>query len=324
MKFLIPMPGLIRYPPEDFQPGSEHWQARLTCADWQRVARTAEELGFDGISVSEHHVVPVALEPNMGGWYPHAFTAMAFIAGATSKILVNCMASPLPYHHPVSMAKMISTLDVLSGGRVLPTFSVGMARGEFDALGVPFEKRGRITDEYIAAMKTLWSEPRPEFKGEYVQFSDVVFEPKPLQQPHPPLWFGGRSLAAMRRAAREGDGWAPSGGFVGKGPWFEDPEQLPELLSEIWEIRSAGGNSRPFDVHLSINAPRLSADHTLLAPLFAPQSAQEIVDEIGRLEALGVTWTTAFRLRPNAEEKSLDDYFENLQWIAGEVLAKCH
>ena len=321
MKFLTGLPGLSRYPPSRFPPGSDHWETRMTAADFQRVAQTADALGFDAISVSEHLVLPVDLEANMGAYWPHAFTAMAFLAGATSRIRVNASVIVLPYHHPVALAKAISTLDVLSNGRVMLTFGVGMAPGEFAALGVPFDRRGRVTDEYVAAMKVLWRDARPEFHGEWVEFHDVVFEPKPVQQPHPPVWFGGRSLASLWRAARHGDGWAPAGGALGKGPWFEGAEQLPDLLARVHEICAPLGGDRPFDVSLAVVNPRIGPGHSHLPPAFVPESAPQIVDEIGRLGLLGVTWTSV--TRPGADERSLDEHVDNLHWIADEVIAAC-
>src|SRR5580704_18799555 len=154
MKFSTGLPGVSRYPPSEFGPGNDNWQAHMKCEDFQRVASTADTLGFDAISVPEHLVLPVDLEPNMGAYWPHAFTAMAFIAGATSRIKVNAGVIVLPLHHPVALAKAVSTLDVLSSGRVMLTFGVGMAPAEFAALGVPFDRRGRVADEYVAAMKS--------------------------------------------------------------------------------------------------------------------------------------------------------------------------
>src|SRR5262245_43893362 len=241
VRFMTHMPGLMRYPPSQFPPGSDRWEARMTCADFQRVARAVDDLGFDALTVSEHLALPVDLEPNMGAWWPHAFTAMTFLAGATTRIRVNASVIVLPYHHPVAFAKAVSTLDVMSSGRVILTFGVGMAPAEFAALGVPVERRGRVTHGYVAAMETLWGNEQPEFHGEWVEFADVAFEPKPLQVPHPPLWFGGRSLASLDRAARLGSGWAPAGGLLGKGPWFEEPAQLPDLLARVRETRAELG-----------------------------------------------------------------------------------
>jgi probable F420-dependent oxidoreductase len=322
MKFLTGLPGLSRYPPSDFPPGTDHWQAHMSCADFQQIARAADDLGFDSISVSEHVALPAELEANMGAYWPHAMTGMAFIAGATTRIKVTASVMVLPYHHPVPLAKAISTLDVLSGGRVILSCGTGMAPAEFAAVGVPFERRGAVTDEYVAAMKELWTQDRPQFHGEWVQFSDIVFEPKPVQRPNPPLWFGGRALVALRRAARVGDGWAPNGGFLGKGPWFGEPEELPDLLAEVRETRAAAGIERPFDISLPVVRAGIGPGHTHRPPKFVPDSAAQIIDEIGRLAELGVTWTSVSR--PNATENSLTEYLDNLQWIAEEIFPHCH
>ena len=306
MRFSTGLPGLDRYPPSRYAGDTEPWQARLTTADFQRIARTADELGFDSISVSEHIVVPTSLTPNMGAHWPHAFTAMAFLAGATTRIRVNSAVIVLPYHHPVDFAKAVSTLDVLSGGRVTLTFGVGMAPGEFAALGVPFEHRGAVMDEYVAAMKCLWTSEAPVFAGEWVRFTDVVFEPKPVQQPHPPLWFGGRSLVSLRRAAREGDGWAPAGGLLGKGPWLEEPEQLPAMLESVAELR----DGRPLGVNYPLMQPRIGPNHTVQPPAFQPTSAQQIVDEVARLAGLGVTHTGVPSLADAPD--TLDGHLEGL------------
>jgi probable F420-dependent oxidoreductase len=321
MKFQTGLPGLTRYPPSDFAPGTDNWQARMSPSDFQRIAKTADDLGFDAIAVSEHVALPVEFEANMGAYWPHAFTGMAFMAGATTRIKVTASVMVLPYHHPVPLAKAVSTLDVLSGGRVILSCGTGMAPAEFAAVGVPFARRGAVTDEYVAAMKALWTQDRPEFQGEWVQFSDVVFEPKPVQRPNPPLWFGGMALVSLRRAARVGDGWVPNGGFLGTGPWFEGPETLPGLLAEVNDARAAAGIKGPFDVSLPVVRAGIGPGHTHLPPPFVPESAAQIIDEIGRLEALGVTWTSV--ARPNAPERSVDEHLDNLAWIAEEVMAHC-
>src|SRR5262249_50707546 len=113
-------------------------------------------------------------------------------------------------------AKALATLDHVSGGRVTLGAGAGWLKGEFELLGVPFEKRGAITDEYLRAMKALWTEERPSFHGQFVNFEDASFLPKCLQQPHIPIWIGGNSAAALRRAVAHGSGWAPLQGALGK------------------------------------------------------------------------------------------------------------
>ena len=137
--------------------------------------------------------MPNELAQTMGAPGPTRSPTMAFIAGATTRLSVNSCVMVLPYHEPIALAKAVATLDVLSGGRVLLTFGVGHAEVRISALGVPFERRGRIADEYLEAMQVLWTEDAPSYAGEFVSFRDVQFEPKPLQRPHPRIWIGGNS-----------------------------------------------------------------------------------------------------------------------------------
>ena len=117
----------------------------------------------------------------------------------------------LPYRNALLTAKVVSTLDALSGGRVILGIGVGWMEEEFDALGLDtFHQRGEVSDEYIKVFRTLWTSEQPNFTGQYVRFADIG-SPKPARQPHPPIWIGGHTPAAIRRAARLGDGWHPIG-----------------------------------------------------------------------------------------------------------------
>jgi probable F420-dependent oxidoreductase len=319
VRFSTGFPGLMRYPPDRFPPGADRWESRLTAADFQRIARTADDLGYDAISVPEHMVMPKDLVPHMGPYWPDAFTVMTFIAGATTRIRVNSSVIVLPYHHPVAFAKAVSTLDVLSGGRVTITVGAGMAPGEFAALGVPFRQRGRRTDEYLAVLKLLWTAEAPEFHGEFVDIVDVVFEPKPVQKPHPPLWIGGSSMAALRRAARVGDGWAPAGSQGGKGPWLQSLEDLPGFLDEARRCPGFTDREPSFDISMGLVQSRIGPDHQSLPNAEPPpRTAQEIIDRIGALQDAGVTWTSV--QKPGGPAESLDEYLDGLQWAVTEVI----
>jgi probable F420-dependent oxidoreductase len=117
-----------------------------------------------------------------------------------------------PHRPAVLTAKILSTIDVLSGGRLIVGVGAGWLKEEFEALGAPpFAERGAVTDEYLLAFRELWTKNEPRFEGRFVRFTDIIFAPKPVQKPHPPLWVGGESAPAMRRAARIGDGWYPIG-----------------------------------------------------------------------------------------------------------------
>jgi len=304
VKFWTGLPGLIHYPPV-----FEAWQADLAAADFQLLARTTEELGFDAIVVSEHIVMPVEQLELMGSYWTHAMTSMSFIAGATSRIAVNASVIVLPYHHPVTLAKAIATLDVLSGGRVIVSVGVGHAEREFEVLGVPFHERGKIADDSLAAMIELWTSDRPHHHSARVEFEDVVFEPKPVQRPHPPVWIGGNSRAAMRRAARH-DGWQP---------WLITVDDLPACLDYIRSQPGFDEKLRPFDVQMSVNNLAVDEEHRPVDPgstRTPAKGTQEIVDAIGKLAEAGVTWTSV----PLPPARSLEEHIDRLRWVSEEII----
>jgi probable F420-dependent oxidoreductase len=190
------------------------------------IAEKAEALGYGYLTVSDHIVVP----RNIHSTYPYSetgefpwsaggdldcmeqFTLLSWLAAVTSRIRLLTSVIVVPHRSPLFMAKSIATTDQLSGGRVTLGCGAGWMKEEFEALGLPpFEARGRVTDEYLKVMKTLWTEALPAYDGEFVKFSDIGADPKPVQAPHPPLWIGGESGPAIRRAASLGDGWYPFG-----------------------------------------------------------------------------------------------------------------
>jgi probable F420-dependent oxidoreductase len=137
---------------------------------------------------------------------------MAFLAAATRKIRLLTSVMVVPHRPPVFTAKALATIDVLSQGRVVVGVGAGWMDEEFQAVGAPpFSERGKVTDEYLRAFKTLWTQDDPRFEGRYVRFADISFLPKPVQKPHPPLWIGGESPAALRRVVALGDAWYPIG-----------------------------------------------------------------------------------------------------------------
>ena len=305
MKFSTSMPGVCLYPPI-----TQGWEADMRAEDFQLVARTADELGFDSIAVPEHIALPVEMVELMGAFWTHAMTVMSFVAGATSRIIVDSCVIVLPYHDPVILAKAVSTLDRLSGGRVRLSVGVGHAEREFEVFRVPFHERGRITDEYLAAMVELWTSEDPTFHGHYVAFDRVAFEPKPVQRPHPPIWVGGNSPAAMRRAARY-DGWFP---------WLVPAEELPPHLDYIRGLPEFEQRTRPFDVCLPVSILAVDEEHRPLnrtgGRVAAPTGTQAVIDAIGRLADIGVTWTSV----PMPPARSLAEYVDGLHRVAGEVL----
>jgi probable F420-dependent oxidoreductase len=305
MKFSTGLPGVCLYPPI-----AREWEAAMGPEDFQLVARTADELGFGSIAVPEHIVMPSEMAELMGPFWTHAMTVMAFVAGATSRLVVDSCVIVLPYHDPIVLAKAVSTLDRLSGGRVRLSIGVGHAEREFEILQVPFHERGRIADEYLAAMLELWTGEAPAFHGHYVEFERIAFEPKPVQVPHPPIWVGGNSRAAMERAARH-DGWFP---------WLITAEELPACLDYIRSLPDFEARTRPFDVALPVTTLAVDEQHRPLnddgGRVEGPVGSQAVIDAIGHLEDIGVTWTSV----PTPPARSLAEYLEGLNWVAEEIM----
>ena len=227
-----------------------------------RLARRGEELGFAYAGVSDHVVIPRDIESR----YPYSesgefsgsahildqLTVVSFVAGVTSRIRLLTSVMVLPHRSPVLTAKMLASIDVLSGGRLTVGCGVGWMREEFEAIGAPpFDERGEVGNEYIRAFKELWTSDTPTFTGNHVSFSDIVFEPKPVQKPHPPIWIGGESPGALRRVAELGDGWYP----LGLNPTYPvgTAEQLAEALDRLRGYAEAAGRD-PSEIDLTYSA----------------------------------------------------------------------
>jgi probable F420-dependent oxidoreductase len=189
-----------------------------------RIAVEGEAMGFDYLAFSDHIVIPTDIQARYPysdtGEFPQGsrggrheqLTEVAFVAAKTSRLRFVTSVMVVPHRPAVLTAKILSTIDVLSGGRLTVGIGAGWLKEEFEAIGAPpFAERGAVTDEYLQAFRQLWTKEDPEFAGQYVKFSGIVFAPKPVQKPYIPIWIGGESGPAMRRAARLGDGWYPIG-----------------------------------------------------------------------------------------------------------------
>ena len=174
-----------------------------------RSVELAEALGYHLVMISDH----VAITPDVQARYPapfyDPFTALGWLAALTRHVELGTTVIILPYRHPLETARMAANLDRLSSGRLILGIGAGWAKQEFEALGVPFHRRGAITDDYLAAIKAAWTHDVASYEGQFVSFKDVHSTPRPARAPHPPIWVGGASDAALRRAVRHGDGWHP-------------------------------------------------------------------------------------------------------------------
>ena len=211
-------------------------------AELLELARLAEQLGYDSVWVSEHLFHASYVAERLGQRpYHEALTILSIIAAATTRVRLGTSVLVLPWHHPARLAKTLATIDQLSRGRVTLGVGVGAAPDEYQALGVPYEARGAITDETLQALLELWSGGTPDFQGQRYRFRDLPFSPKPAQKPHPPVWIGGNSRAALRRVTSLGDGWHP----LSLSP--------AELAPKTEQLREALRNAdRPDDLPIAV------------------------------------------------------------------------
>jgi probable F420-dependent oxidoreductase len=218
-----------------------------TNPQWLRtVATTAERLGFATIWAPEHVVLVeeyTSRYPYTSGQLPgpanaaiaDPFPTLAYVAACTSTIRLATGICIVPEHNPVVLAKTIATVDRLSGGRFILGVGIGWLAEEFQALGIPFERRAQRTRDYIDAMRKLWTEERSSHRGEFVNFTNVFSHPKPANARGVPVWFGGESAPALRRVAEYGDGWL---GFK------LSPEDAAAKIKRIEELLKSYGRKR--------------------------------------------------------------------------------
>jgi probable F420-dependent oxidoreductase len=176
-----------------------------------RVARAAEAAGFESLWGGEHVVLPDPQAPPSplapGDRIADPIVTLAYVAAVTSRVRLGTGIIILPQRNPLVLAKELATLDVLSGGRLIFGVGVGYLEPEFRALGAPFAERGRVADDYLAAMRAIWVEDRPAHAGPFASFAGVQAHPRPVQRPTPPIVIGGHTAAAFRRAVENGHGW---------------------------------------------------------------------------------------------------------------------
>ena len=243
----------------------------------------AEQLGYDSLWVSDHVVVPHANVKNFGETVFDPLVTLAVAAGATRRVRLGTTVLIVPYRNAVVTAKMIASLDALSGGRVVLGIGAGWVAAESAMLGVPFAERGAMTDEYLAAMQELWTKREPSFAGTYTQFSGLVFEPKPMQTPHPPIWVGGHGRASLRRTAQFGAAWHPIN---------RSPDELRAGRAELARLCAARGRVDVPTLTLRNDVRILRAGQSAPASTHAGHvlagEPAALVDQIRELAGLGV------------------------------------
>ena len=284
-------------------------------ASVRAMTRALEDGGFDACHLTDHPA-PTAKWRSAGGHDAlDPFAALSFVAAMTTRLKLHTHIVVLPYRNPFVTAKAAATLDVLSEGRLILGVGGGYLRGEFAALGVDFDTRGAQMDVGIETMKAVWAGETVVRETPSFQAVGNMARPLPVQQPHPPIWVGGNSDRAMRRAIELGDGWSPfiTTPLVSKTTRTDDISDLAQLKAKIDKLReglAARGRTGAFD----ITTPLAGGNEILRTA-----SVQELVDEAGALAEMGVTWTTA-----EASCHDLAEHLNDVEWFAAKVLPQIH
>jgi probable F420-dependent oxidoreductase len=210
---------------------AQPWEVAAGGHELVAVAQAADRLGFSHVSACDHVAIPQSYAASAGTvWYDAAVT-LGFLAAATESVRLLSHVVVVPYRHPLVVAKAFATLDHLSDGRAILGVGCGHLKPEFRTLGVSYEERGAITDEYLQAIRIAWENESATFSGRFVQFRDVTVAPRPRQRPRPPIWVGGNSRAAVRRAVHYGDAWIP---------WMLMPAEFAELVAFARRSQNSG------------------------------------------------------------------------------------
>lgn len=293
-----------------------------------RLVQTGEALGYRYIATSDHIVIPARLESRypytLEGDFPAAatpeylepLTLLSFLAGVTRTLRLMVSVMVVPHRPPILAAKMLATLDVLSGGRVILGAGTGWMEEEFRILGLPpFKDRGRVTDEYLSAFRELWTAESPRFDGAFCQFSDVAFAPKPVQRPSIPIWIGGSGVAALKRAGRLGDAWHP---IVGNPA---DPLEPPEVKRRLDRVRThaAEAGRDPGAVQAVIKASLYDQgiDSVSGQRRRFTGDTRQIAADIEAYREAGVSGVFFDSRAPSVERT-----FERLEWLAKDVMGR--
>ena len=271
------------------------WEHEVDGAKLLDSARAAEAAGFAWVACSDHPAVPVSRAQAMGPTWFDAGSTLAFVAGVTTRIRLMPHVLVLPYRHPLLVAKQYGTLDFLTGGRVIMGVGSGHVKPEFKTLGADYEARGKVTDEYLRALAAAWEHDVAHFDGEFVTVREMMVWPRPVQKPRPPFWVGGNSNAAVKRAARFGDGWIP---------WDLTPEDFAAKAAYARHLRHDAGRSGAF---------------TLVAPLSvaADAVADPVLRDVTRWREAGAT---AFHVGLAAD--SWPQYLDRIAWFGRAVIAR--
>jgi probable F420-dependent oxidoreductase len=276
------------------------------------MARALEAANVDACYVTDHPAPDTNwLHQGQGHDALDPFTALAFVAAASTRLRLHTNILVMPYRNPFITAKAAATLQVLSGGRLILGVGAGYQKVEFEALGVDFHRRGALTDEALETIRAAWSGEIVTRQGS--NFTAAGNEPRPAPNPQPTVWIGGGSDKAVERAVRWADGWCPFFGApnmtaINRETAIQSVEHLREKIERLNELRAQLGKTGPFDIAIG---PRLRPKENSRA------EADRFIEALGELAAAGVNWATVDPRHPSRAA-----WIENVQWFGEEVIAR--
>jgi probable F420-dependent oxidoreductase len=276
MKFTLEYPSEVPSAPADF----------LQPSIMRSVVTCAEAVGFSAVAVSEHPAPSIKWFRNGGHNTLDPIAALSFIAGATTRIKLMTNLYLLPLRSPYVSAKALSSLDILSSGRLIAGVGAGYLRSEFSAVGTDFDRRAELLDEALAALRSIWSSPETPVSGaDFAAVSPTWLQP-PTQSPHPPIWIGGNSKAARRRVVAHGNGWAPiiappEMASSMRSQTIADANEFERAVDELREQLVAAGRD-PYSVDIQVYLPCID--------ITDGAAVQRLREQAQDLERRGATW----------------------------------
>lgn len=285
-----------------------------------QAATQAEALGYDSLWSADRIIIPWEIKTA----YPYSkeatfivppdrpffepLTCLAFLAGCTETIQLGMSVMVMAYRHPLYWAKIAATIDHLSLGRFIMGVGVGWMEEEFAAMGAPFRERGKVADEQLRLLRTIWQQEHATFHGQYYQFDDIAVSPKPYQKPRIPIWVGGEGALAQRRAGRYGDAWFPY--FV-----RITPKELARRFDHVRRCAQEAGRD-PDQIALACCLPvELTAQDISLEEDYLKGSIQQVTDAIKKFKDAGVEHIGLQFMMPHYPERQ-----EQVERFAQEAL----